>query len=258
MAARAMWKGTLRIGAKSVAFKLYAAAAQRGVHFRLLHADDAAPVKQRMAHPRTGETIESDEVRRGVEVERGRFVILDEEELATVEPAPSRDVEVLRFVPPEQLDHRWYERPYYLGPDDGAEDSHAALVGALQKTGLEGVARWTMRKRRYVGALRVHAGHLALVSLRSEQEVIATGDLEGPAGRPLDDRERKLAAQLIGALAGPFDPNDYQDEYRERVMELVASKQKGERKKLVRFRPAAEPDEESLAAILEKSLGRAG
>src|SRR5687767_5340058 len=121
MATRAIWKGILMLGDEQVPVKLYSAVQERGVRFHLLHARDGARVRQRMAHPRTGKTVEPQEIRRGMEVSRGRFVVLEEAELESIDPESSRDIVVTRFVPPAELDHRWYERPYYLGPD-GEDD----------------------------------------------------------------------------------------------------------------------------------------
>jgi DNA end-binding protein Ku len=257
MPARAMWKATLHVGKQELAVKLYAAATERAVHFRLLHAKDGVRVQQRLVHPASGKTVGSDDIVRGVEVEPGRFVVLDDAELAEVDPPASTAIEVLRFVPRAKIDHRWFERPYYLGPDKGAAGGYAALVAAMTETDREGVARWTMRKRPYVGALRLHAGYLALVALRHAEEVIEADELEPPEGRALDAREKKLASQLIGALAGPFEPKEYRDEYRERVLDLVARKRKGGKVKLVRYRPRRVRDD-NLVAALERSLKSAG
>lgn len=257
MAARAMWKAKLAIGRHRVGVRMYAAVENRDVHFHLLHEPDGARVQQRMAEAGSGDTVGSADVRRGVEVERGRFVVLDDDELAALEPKPSRDIELLRFLPAAAIDHRWYERPYYLGPDAGDVDGYFALVAALQQTGREGLARWSLRKREYLGALRVHDGYLALVSLRHADEVVVASDLPAPEGRALDQKERQLAGQLIDALAGEFRHDDWRDEYRDRVLELVAQKQKGKQVKLKRYRPAKTADS-SLVAALQRSLKSAG
>ncbi|HUH12073.1 MAG TPA: Ku protein [Longimicrobiales bacterium] len=127
--ARAIWKAKIRFGGVEVPVKLYSAVRDRGVHFRLLHRKDRVPVKQRMVDPESGEVVAYEDIRRGYETGQGTFVILDEEELAQAEPEPSREIEITRFVPPEQINHQWYERPYFLGPDEDAE-AYAALAVA--------------------------------------------------------------------------------------------------------------------------------
>jgi len=256
MTARAIWKGVLHVGSEQLGVKLYSAVEDHQIRGNRLHEKDKVGVKQRLVHAETGESVSSNDLVRAVEVEPGVFVKLDEKDIASVEPEPSRDIEILRFVPDPKLDHRWYDRPYYLGPDDGGIEGYFALVEALQRTGREGVARWSMRKRDYLGALRVHEGHLALVALHFAEEVISFEDLQAPTGRPIDERERKLARQLIETLTDKFNPEEFRDEYRDRVMQLIEDKRNGKRVKLTRYK-AKPVKEESLADILQKSLRRA-
>jgi DNA end-binding protein Ku len=257
MAARAMWKAELAIGAERVPIKLYAGLRDRGVRFHLLHAKDGSPVTQRMAHPRTNRTVELKDQQRGVQVGPRRFIVLQEEELERLAPEPSREIEVTRFLPPSAIDHRWYERPYYLGPDENAQEHYAALAAALEESGREGLAHWTMRKKSYSGALRLHAGQLVLVALRSAQELMPQLGWSPPPGRELQERERKLASQLVAALAGDFDPAEFRDEYAERVRTLVEAKRSGRKVEFERFEPKVDSDD-SLLESLEASLRKAG
>lgn len=251
MAARAMWKGTLRLGA-DVPVKLYSAIEPKAVQFRLLNRQDREPLKQHMVDPSSEEPVEYEETRRGYPTDDGRIVILDQAELDELEPEPSRDIELSRFVPLGAIDARWYDRPYWLGPD-GDKDAYFALAQALADSGRAGVARWVMRKKAYIGALVEEDGYLMLVTLRHAGEVVSADELAAPTGRKLDERELKMAEQLVEALAGEFEPEQYRDEYRERVAELIEAKAKGKKlpKKRVRKKAAAD---ESLAAVLEKSL----
>jgi DNA end-binding protein Ku len=223
---RAMWKAELRFGGDALAVKLYAAVEERGVHFRLLHAKDRVPVTQRMVDPASGEEVPSDEVRRGLEVEPGVFVVLDPDELEGVQPAASRTIEVTRFVPLDAIDPGWYRRPYWLGPD-GEDADYFALARALEESERIGVARWVMRSKRYVGALAGRDGYLALVALAPAEEVVTGERLAPPPGAPLRTEERKLADQLLAALDAPFDPAALRDPHRERVRELLAAKAEG-------------------------------
>ncbi len=255
MSARAIWKGVIGFGDLTVPVKLYSAVSSQGLHFRLLHEKDQTPLKQKMVNPETGEIVPYEEVRKGYELDSGTFVLLDEEELDELEPRASRDIEITRFVDPAEIDHRWYERPYMVGPD-GAEESYFALAAALEGEKKEGVARWVMRKKEYVGALRVEQGWLMLITLRHAEEVVAAEDLEAPPGRKPDSNERKMAEQLIGALEDEFDPAAWHDEYRERVMELIEMKARGEKPKVKKFRP--KPTEEgALETALRQSVAAA-
>ncbi|MGH7464777.1 MAG: Ku protein [Longimicrobiales bacterium] len=252
MAARAIWKGRIRFGDVDVPVKLYSAVkSTSGVHFRLLHEKDLEPVKQEMVNPQTGKVVEYERVRRAFPTADGVLVMLDEDELAELEPEASRDIEITRFVEPETITHQWYDRPYYLGPDDSEAD-YFALAEALRKQKKEGVARWVMRKKEYVGALRLEHDHLMLMTLRHAGEVVPASVLEAPGGRTLDKREIQMAKQLVAALEGDLDLTAYRDEYRERVLELVEAKAEG---KVLKFpKPAKKKKEEPLAAMLERSL----
>ena len=252
MAARAMWKGTLKFGRSKLNVKLYSAVQDHTIHFRLLHRTDHAPVKQQMIDSDTGDPVEYKDAQKAFPVMRNRLVVLDKEELEKLEPKDSRDIEVTRFVDPTDIDHRWYERAYYLGPD-GDTNAYFALAEALEKKNKEGVARWVMRKKDYVGALRVHEGYLALIVLRYAEEVIDASALPAPAGRPLDKKEIAMGQQLVEALAGEFDPKQYRDQYRERVMDLIKTKERGGKVKVKAFRPKKTSDD-ALTNALAASL----
>jgi DNA end-binding protein Ku len=255
MAARSIWKAHIRFGAVDVPVKLYSAVQDRTVHFRLLDAKRHEPVKQHMVNPDTGKVVESGDIRRAYQTDEGDLVILDAEELEELNPKPSRDIEITRFVPPEQITHQWYDRPYYLGPDDD-DEGYFALAAALRKRGVEGVARWTMRNKEYVGALLAEGDYLMLITLRRAGEVVPASALPAPTGRALDEREVGMARQLIAAMEDPFDIAAYHDEYRERVVELMEAKAAG---KVVKFpRARVRKTDVDLADVLEASLAATG
>lgn len=253
MAARAIWKGIIKIGKLSLPVKLYSAVTDRSIHFRLLHKTDKQPVKQKLISSADGDELDAKEIRKALPVDRGRLVVIEPDELEELAPPESRDIEVTRFVDPDDIDHRWYERAYYLGPD-GSGAAYFALAAALEKKKKEGVVRWTMRKRSYVGALRAEDGYLMLIALRKAEEVITAESLAAPEGRGLTKRERAMASQLLAGLEGPFVPEEFHDNYRERVLDLIETKSKGGRVKVAKFRPRATGDD-SLERALEASLG---
>ncbi|MDT8386526.1 MAG: Ku protein [Thiogranum sp.] len=252
MATRAMWKAVLRVGGLNVPVKLYAAIEDRSVHFRLLHKTDHAPVKQGLVNPVTDQVVEYSAARRAWASPEGDLVILKDEELAETEPQASRDIEVVQFLPPQAIDHRWYLRPYYLGPDQGGTADYFALAGALAKSGREGLAHWVMRKKAYVGALRLHAGYPMLIALHNAEDVVSIEDLEAPAGPALDRKELGMAQQLMSMLADDFEPAAYHDEYRERVEQLIATKRSGG--KVRTLRPAKPKASEDLTRALQASI----
>jgi DNA end-binding protein Ku len=252
VAARAIWKGVIKIGKSALPVKLYSAVQDHAVHFRLLHKTDHQPVRQEMINPESGKEVDRKEIRRAFPVGRNRLVMLEEEELEKIQPEESRDIEVERFVDREAIDHRWYERAYYLGPD-GNSALYFAAAEALRRKKKEGLARWVMRKKEYVGALLEEDGYLMLIVLRFADEVVDADALPRPSGRVLQKRELAMARQLIDALAGTFDPSEYRDEYRERVMDLIKTKSRGGKVKVTAFRPRKTKDE-ALSGALEASL----
>lgn len=251
MAARAIWKGVIRFGDIAVPVKLYSAMEDRSVHFRLLHRKDKSPVKQAMVNPETDEVVPYQETLRAYRTEAGDLVVLSQDELNDLIPAKNRDIRILHFLSKQVIGHRWYQRPYYLGPD-GARDDYFALADALQASDREGLARWVMRNKEYLGVLRLFQGYPMLVTLRYAEQVLSAQDLEPPRGKPLDKKELSMARRLIGMLEAEFEPTEYQDEYRDRVLQLIARKQKGGRvKKAPRREARASGD---LTRALEESL----
>jgi DNA end-binding protein Ku len=260
MAARAIWKGILKIGADKLPVKLYSAVQDRSVHFHMLDARTLQPVEQRMVEPGSGKEVPSDKIERGLEVSPGTFVVLRNEELAKLNPKASRNIEITRFVSPDRINHQWYERPYYLGPAEKEHKAYFAFVKALAGSGTEGVARWVMRKKEYTGALRVNDGYLILVTLRHAGEVVSAKELPAPGGRPLDPRETQMAQQLISVLADSFRPEDFHDEYRERVLQFIEAKAEGRHPKLKTIPKKAGTTSllDALSASLSKAKGSGG
>lgn len=253
MSVRAMWKGVIHFDAIRVPVKLYGAIEDRNVHFRLLHRQDLEPVHQALVNPETDEVVPYGSTGRAYVTESGDRVLLNPAELAALEPEPSRDIEIVSFLPPHAIDHRWYDRPYYLGPDeDGAE--FFALADALEAMQVEGLARWVMRNKSYAGALQLYQGYPMLMSLHHSEEVIPVETLAPPKGPPLDQRELGMARQLIEMLEAEFQPQAYHDEFRERVLKMLAAKTQG---KPVRKRaPQLNEPSMDIGQALEVSIQR--
>ena len=251
MTARAMWKGVLRIGDARVPVKLYAAVQDHDIHFRLLDRKDLTPVTQMLVDPDTERVVPYKEAQRGYLTTERELVMLHSDELEPLAPKESRDIELRRFVPAGAIDSQWYDRPYYLGPDQSSAP-YSALTTALERSESEGIASWVMRKKAYFGALRVHAGNLVLISLRHAGEVVSVESLDLPEGAKLDAKELEMAKQLMQMLEDSFDPEAYRDEYRDQVMALIESKKHGKRPKLKVVR--SKPRTDDLTAALAASL----
>lgn len=251
MVARAIWKGELKIGSAKIPVKLFSGVVDRTVHFNILDDKHLRRVKQHMVNPDTDEEVSTEEIQKGYEIEPGRFVIVTEEELESLEPKPSRDIEIMEFVPPEAISPQWFERPYYLAPD-GDQKAYFALAEALANRNREGIAHWVMRNKPYVGALRSEGGYLLLFTLRNAEEVISARDLPKPGGRAPTQKELNMAKQLVALLEDDFRAEDYQDEYRERVMKFIIQKARGKAPRLHAVKSKRKAG--SLDSVLAKSL----
>ncbi|HSN70073.1 MAG TPA: Ku protein [Steroidobacteraceae bacterium] len=254
MAARAIWKGEIHVGSSRVPVKFYSAIEDRKVHFRLLHDKDHAPVVQRIVRKDTGEEVPREDQRKAFPVSREQAVILQPEELDALEPPASREIHLCRFVAPELLSDQWYDRPYFLGPD-ADESSYFALAEALDRTAVIGIARWVMRKKRYIGALGLTDGYLRMATLRRADQVLTFAGIVPTKATSPNPSELKLAQQLVESIAGDLDPASWHDEYRERVWALIEAKMAGRTVTPIKRRRKA--PEASLADSLKASIAAA-
>ena len=238
---------------------MYSAVQDQKVHFHLLHAKDRVPVEQRIVRKTDGKTIAKEQQHKAFQLDDEVAVILRPEELDAIEPDASRDISFCRFVPSALLSDPWYDRPYYLGPD-GNDGDYFALAAALEHEDVVGIARWSMRKQRYLGALVAANGYLMLITLRRAEQVLSVSGASAPADRRPTEKELRLAEQLVETIAGDFDPHAWQDEYRERLRALIAAKAKGQKPKVVRMPPKraegglADQLRESLASMKERKV----
>jgi DNA end-binding protein Ku len=251
---RSIFNGVLRVGEVGVAVKLYSAVEPRRVSFRLLHGSDRVPVRQRMVSPQTGEEVETEQIRKGLALPGG-MVVLRDEELAELAPEPSQELEVRGFVEPGALSHPWFARPYYLGPGGEEADKYSAFVQGLRLEGKHGLVRWTMRKKVYRGVLLPIGEALALISLRTADEVVATDALPQFAWPAPSTQELAMARQLIGMLEAEPGLDQFIDHYAEQVAALAEAKAAGRPAQM----PAAKPERArpaSLAEALAASLAQ--
>lgn len=246
-----MWKGQLQVGTTKIAVKLYSAVQDQTVRFHILDEKSKARVKQHMVNPDSGEEVPGEEIQKGYEVEPGKFVILTDEDLEKLAPPPSRDIEIVEFVPQDKISQQWYDRPYYLGPD-GDDKEYFALAEALSNKESEGVAHWVMRGKYYAGGLRAVDDYLFLFTLRDAQEVILADELPKPAGAAPTQKELAMAKQLVEMLKGDFNPKEYKDEYRKRVMEFIERKAKGHAPRLAPVKTKRQTA--ALDNVLAKSI----
>jgi DNA end-binding protein Ku len=250
--ARAIWKGELVLGKSRLPVQMFSAVQDQAVHFRLLHSKDRVPVEQRIVRKSDGREVPKEDRRKAYPLDRDRAVVLQPDELEQLEPEASREIHFCRFVRLGVLGDQWFDRPYYLGPDKKDDADYFAVADAVAQSNVVGVARWVMRKKRYLGALTSNDGYLVMTTLRRADQVISVSQVEVPASRRPDEREIRMAEQLVSSIEGDFEPQLWKNEYRQRVRELIDAKARG---KIVKLAPAKrKPSGGDLADLLQRSL----
>jgi DNA end-binding protein Ku len=257
--ARAIWSGSISFGLLNVPVKLYSAVSKQTVRFKELREGDGARIRHKRVAETDGKEVPYDKIVKGYEYAPDQYVVLTREELAELEPQRSRAIEIQDFVDLDDIDPIYFEQPYYLGPDKGAERAYALLVQALKESRKVAIARFVLRNKEHLAAIRAMEDVLTLTTMRFHDEVSSPRDLDGEVfeeAKPKkpEKRELEMAKQLIESLTGDFKPDQYRDEYREELLDLLERKAAG---KEVVSAPTEEPKPTKapdLMAALEESL----
>lgn len=250
--AGAIWKGEIRFGSVVVPVKLHPAVKEERIGFHLLHKRDRVRLRQQMICAAEEKPVPPEEQVKGFEVEENRYILVDPEELEQTALEDGRSVEVHEFVKAGQIDPLLFDRAYYLEPD-GQPHGYGALHASLRELGVEGVCTWTMRRRSYLGALRVGGSVLRLHTLRHADEVLPAASLKLPE-IPLAEKELKIATELIGHLAAAFEPAKFRDEHEAKLRDLIQRKARGEKIAAVPLRRQKPTSASQLLKALEASL----
>jgi len=257
--ARAIWSGSISFGLLNVPVKLYSAVSKQTVRFRELREGDGSRVKHKRVAESDGKEVPYEKIVKGYEYAPDQYVVLSRDELSELEPQRSRTIEIQDFVDLDDIDPIYFEQPYYLGPDKGAARAYALLVQAMKDSRKVAIARFVLRNKEHLAAIRPMEDVLTLTTMRFQDEVTSPGDLDGEVfeeekPKKPEKRELEMAKQLIESLAGNFKPNSYRDEYREELLDLLERKAEG---KDVVSAPTEEPKPTKapdLMAALEESL----
>lgn len=254
MAGGTIWKGTIHFADTDIAVKLHAAVREDRIQFHLLHRHDLVRLRQQMICALEKKPVPAEAQIKGFEVEEGKYLIVDPEELEELSPESSRMIEVHEFVTRDGIDPLFLGHAYYLEPDLPAR-GYNELAAALGEMDAAGICTWAMRKRAYLGALEARGGILRLHTLRHADEVIGAGSLRLEE-IPLTERELKIGIDLINQLAAPFQPEKFANEHQKKLQQLIEQKVRGEKVAILRpkrLKPTA-PDKllEALEASLKK------
>lgn len=256
--ARAMWSGSISFGLVNIPVKLYSAVSRKTVHFNQLDATTNSRVKQKRVSAETGDEVPYEQIVKGYELAGGSYVIVTDDELAALDPKAVRTIDIDEFVEQSEIDPIFYDSAYYLAPDK-ASKPYALLARALEETGKVGIARFVMRTKQYLAAIRPQDGRLLLSTMVYADEIndpMEIGEIAELEDVELPEKELAMAAQLIESLAADFAPDKFHDTYREAVLELIEKKASGEEI----IAPAAEEEPAKvvdLMAALEASVAAA-
>jgi DNA end-binding protein Ku len=226
--ARAIWSGAVTFGLVNVPVKLYTAVSQKDVRFHMLHEKDGARIRMKRFCEKEDREVPFDEIVKGYEVGRGRYVALSPEELEKADPKATRTVEISDFVELADIDPIYYEATYYLVPEETAARAYRLLHDAMRRTGRVALGSFVLRTREALCCIRPLEGVLVLSTMNRADEVVPVSSLELPDAAKPGERELSMAEQLVSSLSSPFRPERYPDVHRERVLELVRKKAEGE------------------------------
>jgi DNA end-binding protein Ku len=252
--ARSIWNGTITFGLMRVPIKVHSATEDKSVHFHEVHAKDGARIEHRRICSKEGKAIPYNQVAKGYEIKKGEYVLIDQDEIDAAAGRQSREIELEEFVTAGDIDPVYYNRGYYLGSGEDGQDAYRLLHDALRKADRVGLGRWVFHNREYLAAVRPLEDALALHTMRFADELVDADSLELPSpSRKPNQREVKMAGSLVDALSAPYEPEKFQDAYRERVLALLEAKARGEEPELPEApEPAGDTDlEAALAASLE-------
>jgi DNA end-binding protein Ku len=250
---KSIWNGTIAFGLVAVPIKVYSATESKTVSFREVHAKDGSRIEHRRICTKDGKVVDYKDIVKGYEVGRNKFVELTDDEIAAAAGSQSKRLDVDHFVPAEEIDPDFYEKTYYLGAGDKGKPAYALLHAALEKAGRAGVGRWIFHNRERTVVIRPLGDVLALHTMRFAAEVVDPDELElGRVRKKPAAREIKMAASLVESLHTKFDPTEYEDTYRQAVLDVIERKAEGKN-----IEPPDEPEPEQaddLVAALEASL----
>jgi DNA end-binding protein Ku len=257
--ARAIWSGSISFGLLNVPVKLYSAVSKQNISFRELREGDGSRVRHKRVAEADGKEVPYEKIVKGYEFAPDQYVTLTRDELSELEPKRTRTIEIQDFVDLDEIDPIYFEQPYYLGPDKGAAKAYALLVEAMKDAHKVAVARFVLRNKEHLAAIRPMDDVLTMATMRFADEVVSPKDLDGEVfeeekPKKPDKREVEMARRLIDSLSSDFKADKYRDEYRDELLDLLERKAQG---KEVVSAPSDEPEPTKapdLMAALEESL----
>ena len=253
--ARSIWTGSISFGLVNVPVSLYSAVSEKTVRFNQLNGQTGNRISQKRVDPGTGDEVNFEDIVKGYELTKDRYIIIEPGELDALAPEKTKAIDIETFSDLAQVDPILYDKHYYLTPAKGAAKAYTLLLNALREEGKVAIGRVILRSKEKLVALRADGDVLVCSTLMFADEIVSRADLDLDEPAQVADRELEMARSLIASLTDDFDPSAYRDEYRERVLKLIEAKAAGET-----YQPPAAPEREQvpdLMAALEASLADA-
>jgi DNA end-binding protein Ku len=256
---RAIWKGSISFSLINIPIALYPATRREELKFRLLRSSDLSPVNYKRVAEVDGKEVPWDQIVKGYEYEKGKFVVLKEDDFKRADIEATQSVDIMDFVELEEIDPIFFDKPYYLEPEKRGEKAYALLREALAKTGKVGIAKVVIKTRQHLAALKPEKNLLVLELMHFAEEIIDTAELKIPANPQLGAKELNMATDLIEKMSDEWEPGKYVDDYREALLEVIHEKvESGGREAPARGAPKKATNVVDLVSVLQESLAHAG
>jgi DNA end-binding protein Ku len=249
---RPIWSGTIAFGLVSVPVRMFGAVSEHKLHFRLVHRPDEGPIGYEKVCKVDGKPVPDSEIVKAYEIEKGEYVYVEDDDFEAARAEEGRSFEISDFVAVDEIDPVYFERTYYLAPQDGSEKVYTLLVRAMEGAELAAIGTFVMREREHLGCLRIRDGVITLERMYFADEIRPAKDIRPDRAR-VNKQELEMAASLIDRFKGTFDPSKYSDTYTDRLLDVIKRKRRGEE---IHEVPEVEPEEapdlmEALRASLE-------
>ena len=258
--ARAIWKGSISFGLVNIPIALYPATRREELKFRLLRQSDLSPVNYKRVAEKDGKEVSWDQIVKGYEYEKGKYVVLKDEDFERVDLEATQTVDIQDFVDQEEIDPMFFYKPYYLEPQKGGDKAYALLRDALKHSGKVGIAKVVIKTRQYLAGVKPEDGALVLELMHFADELADPGKLHVPKKTEVGKREMNMAKSLIDSMSSKWNPEKYKDDYREALMEVIEEKVEAGGKE-IEEKPKKAPKPTKiidLVSVLQKSLEQTG
>jgi DNA end-binding protein Ku len=256
---RAIWKGSISFSLVNIPISLYPATRREELSFRLLRKDDLSPINYKRVAESDNKEVPWEDIVKGYEYEKGKFVILKEEDFRRADIEATQSIDIIEFVPLEEIDPMYFDKPYYLEPQKQGAKAYALLRESLRRNGKVGIAKVVIKTRQHLAAVKPEQNALVLELMHFSEQLIKPGALHIPGNLDIGTREREMASELVESMSGSWDPAKYTDEYRHSLLELIHKKIESGGK----TPPGAPPPKHKptkvidLVAVLQQSLENA-